>query len=295
VELLTTEATVRLGFFAGVLAVMALWEALAPRRRPAVGKRLRWLNNLGLVCLNTLAVRVLVPLGAVGVALLGQERGWGLFNNVAVPDWLATLLAIIALDFAIYLQHVLFHAVPILWRLHMVHHADLDIDASTGVRFHTVEILLSMGIKSAVVILLGAPAHAVLIFEILLNATSIFSHGNVRLPGWLDWVLRLFVVTPDMHRVHHSMHARETNSNFGFNLPWWDFLFGTYRAQPADGHEGMTIGLEQFRDKRVERLHWMLALPFVGPPGNYPVNRPEALDKLSVPLKEANHENAGIA
>ena len=183
------------------------------------------------------------------------------------------VLSVVALDLVIYLQHVLFHAVPLLWRLHMVHHADLDFDTTTGVRFHPIEILLSLGIKAAAVVLLGAPAVAVLIFEVLLNATSLFNHGNVRLPAWLDRLLRLVVVTPEMHRVHHSVHPRETNSNFGFNLPWWDFLFGTYKAQPADGHEGMTVGLAQFRDERVERLHWMLLLPFLGRVGDYPVNR----------------------
>jgi sterol desaturase/sphingolipid hydroxylase (fatty acid hydroxylase superfamily) len=181
---------------------------------------------------------------------------------------------VIALDLAIYLQHVMFHAVPILWRLHMVHHADLDFDISTGLRFHTIEILLSMVIKLAAIIILGAPALAVVAFEVLLNATSMFNHANARLPRWLDRVLRLLVVTPEMHRVHHSVIAQETNSNFGFNLPWWDFLFGTYRDQPAAGHEGMTIGLVQFTDERqVDRLPGMLALPFVGDPGNYPVNR----------------------
>jgi len=267
------QGVIRLGCFAGVLVVMAVWELAAPRRRLTVGKPLRWGSNLGLVVLNTVAVRLLLPLGAIGVAVIAQERGWGLFNNLHVPAWLAVVLSVIALDLIIYIQHVLFHAVPILWRLHMVHHADLDFDVSTGLRFHTIEILLSMGIKYAAVVLLGAPALAVLIFEVLLNATSMFNHGNVRFPTWLDRIVRLFVVTPDMHRVHHSVVARETNSNFGFNMPWWDFLFGTYQSQPAAGHERMTIGLTQFRDERADHLHWMLALPFLGSVGNYPVNR----------------------
>jgi sterol desaturase/sphingolipid hydroxylase (fatty acid hydroxylase superfamily) len=238
-------------------------------------RRGRWFANLGLAALNTLAVRLLMPLGAVGVAVLAEERGWGLFNNVAAPPWLAVAAAVIVLDLVIYLQHVLFHAVPALWRLHMVHHADLEFDATTGVRFHTIEIVLSMGIKAAAIVLLGAPAPAVLLFEVLLNATSLFNHGNVRLPAWLDRVLRLVVVTPEMHRVHHSVLARETNSNFGFNLPWWDYLLGTYRPQPLRGHEGMTIGLSQLRDERtVASLPGMLALPFLGEAGDYPVNRP---------------------
>jgi len=270
---LAHEPIIRLGSFASVLALMALAEVLAPRRRLTVGRHPRWLSNLGLVALDTLAVRLLLPLGAVGMAVLAQERGWGLVNNLDLPGWLAVTLSVLALDLVIYLQHVLFHAVPVLWRLHMVHHADLDFDVTTGVRFHTLEILLSMGLKLAAVVLLGAPALGVLIFEVLLNATSMFSHTNVRMPAWLDRVLRLIVVTPDMHRVHHSVAVRETNSNFGFNVPWWDYLLGTYRAQPADGHEGMTIGLEQFRDDRVERLHWMLLLPFVGRVGSYPINQ----------------------
>jgi sterol desaturase/sphingolipid hydroxylase (fatty acid hydroxylase superfamily) len=270
----STESVVRLGFFAGVLLLMALWEALAPRRRLTVARPGRWCSNLGLIALDTLAARLLAPLGAVGVALLAQARGWGLFHNVGLPSWLALALSVVALDLVIYLQHVLFHAVPLLWRLHLVHHADLDCDVTTGVRFHPLEILLSLGIKAAAVVLLGAPALAVLVFEVLLNATSLFGHGNVRLPPWLDRALRLVVVTPEMHRVHHSVVVRETNSNFGFNLPWWDYLFGTYRARPAAGHEGMTIGLEHLRDVRqVERLPGMLALPFASPVGNYPVNR----------------------
>jgi sterol desaturase/sphingolipid hydroxylase (fatty acid hydroxylase superfamily) len=265
------ESLVRLGCFVAVLLAMALWEALAPRRRLLVHRPLRWGSNLGLVVLDRLAVHLLVPLGAVGTAVLATERGWGLLNNIALPYALSVALAVVALDLAIYLQHRLFHAAPWLWRLHMVHHADLDFDVTTGVRFHTIEILLSMGIKMAVVVLLGAPGLAVVIFEVLLNATSMFNHGNVRLPAWLDRILRLVVVTPEMHRVHHSVHRRETNSNFGFNLPWWDYLFRTYRDQPVDGHEGMTIGLTQFRDEWVERLHWMLALPFIGETGGYPI------------------------
>jgi sterol desaturase/sphingolipid hydroxylase (fatty acid hydroxylase superfamily) len=273
VAVLPAEAFIRLSMFAGVLALMALWEVLAPRRQLTIARSTRWVSNLALAVLDTLAVRLLVPVGAIGMALLAEERGWGLFHNVSLPDWLTVAFSVVALDLTIYLQHVLFHAVPVLWRLHMVHHADLDFDVTTGVRFHTIEILLSMLIKMAAVVFLGAPAVAVLTFEVVLNGTSMFNHGNVRLPAWLDRVLRLVVVTPEMHRVHHSIHPWETNSNFGFNLPWWDLLLGTYRAQPAEGHEGMTIGLEQFRDSRVERLHWMLALPFLGRSGSYPVNQ----------------------
>ena len=272
------EPLIRFGFFFGILVAMALWEVVAPRRRLAVNKPVRWFSKLGLVVVNTVAVRIAFALGAVGISLVAQERAWGLFNQIDWPAWLEVLLAVLALDLVIYLQHVMFHAVPLFWRLHMVHHADLDIDVTTGLRFHTIEILLSMGIKAGAIVLLGTPAVAVLIFEVLLNATSMFNHSNVRMPMGVDRVLRLFVVTPDMHRVHHSVIARETNSNFGFNLPWWDYLLGTYRSQPSQGHEKMVIGLKQFRDERKsDRLHWMLAMPFWGTTGEYPIqSRSEA-------------------
>jgi sterol desaturase/sphingolipid hydroxylase (fatty acid hydroxylase superfamily) len=283
-NLLSSESVIRLGCFAGVLTLMALWEVRAPRRPLTTNKPRRWASNLGLLLLNTIAVRFLQPLGAVGAALAAQERGWGLLNNLPLPAWLVIVLAVVALDFVIYLQHVLFHAVPILWRLHLVHHADLDFDVTTGVRFHTLEILISLGIKWAAVIILGAPAVAVLAFEILLNATSMFNHGNVRFPACLDRILRLLVVTPEMHRVHHSAIPSETNRNFGFNLPWWDFLFGTYQAQPAEGHERMTVGLSQLRDEqRADRLPWMLALPLLGLSGRDSVGRRESHEELPSP------------
>ena len=260
--LLSHEPLLRLGVFAGVLAAMAAWELLAPRREFRSGRLRRWPNNIALVVLDTLLVRLAFPLSAVGVALIAEQREWGLLNALAVPAWLAVPAAVILLDLAVYLQHVLFHAVPVLWRLHRVHHADLDFDVTTGIRFHPIEIALSMAIKLAAVLTLGAPAVAVLIFEVLLNATSLFNHGNVRTGAGLDRLLRLVVVTPDMHRVHHSIHAAETNSNFGFNLPWWDHAFGTYRAEPADGHDAMEIGIPQFRDPAELRIDRMLLQPF---------------------------------
>jgi sterol desaturase/sphingolipid hydroxylase (fatty acid hydroxylase superfamily) len=261
---LQTEASVRLACFFGVLAAMAVWEALAPRRHLTVRRGPRWLSNLALAAINTVAVRLASPMAAVGLALLAEERGWGLFNQIAIAYPVAVVASVILLDLAIYLQHVLFHAVPALWRLHKVHHADLDFDVTTGLRFHTLEILLSLGIKAGVIAVLGPPALGVLLFEVLLNATSMFNHSNVRMPAVLDRILRWVVVTPDMHRVHHSVIHRETNSNYGFNLPWWDRLLGTYRSQPEAGHLQMTIGLEEYRDERLaDRLHWMLALPFV--------------------------------
>jgi sterol desaturase/sphingolipid hydroxylase (fatty acid hydroxylase superfamily) len=274
--LLAHEPVIRLGAFAAIFMAMALWELAAPRRRQVIRRLRRWPGNLGIVVLNTLLVRLAFPTAAVGVALLAESRGWGLFPALNAPPWLAVAVAVILLDLAIYLQHVLFHAVPALWRLHRMHHADLEFDVTTGARFHPIEILLSMGIKLGVVAALGAPAVAVLIFEVLLNATSMFNHGNVRLPGRVDRVLRWLVVTPDMHRVHHSVVPRETNSNFGFNLPWWDRLFGTYRAQPQAGHHAMTIGIEQFRDPRELRLDRMLLQPFRDGDRLYPLGRRES-------------------
>jgi len=266
------EPTIRLVFFVGVLVVMALWEAVAPRRSD-VTRLVRWTSNLGIVVVNTVAVRLVFPAAAVGFAAWAETQGWGLFNAVAVPFWVAFVVSLAVLDFAIYIQHVMFHAVPALWRLHRMHHADLGFDVTTGLRFHPIEILLSMGFKIAVLAALGAPAAAVLVFEVVLNATAMFNHGNVRMPHRLDALLRLFVVTPDMHRVHHSIVPAETNSNFGFNIPWWDRLCGTYRAQPAAGHDGMTIGIEQFRTARDQWLDRMLVQPAIGPASGYPINR----------------------
>lgn len=275
-DILTThEPLTRLAAFIGVFAVMALWEVMAPRRRQAIGRLRRWPGNLGVVAIDTLLVRLLFPTAAVGVALLAEARGWGLLPALNAPVWFDVIVAVVVLDLAIYLQHVLFHAVPVLWRLHRMHHADLEIDVTTGTRFHPIEILLSIGIKLGVVAALGAPAVAVLVFEMLLNATSMFNHANVRLPRRWDGVLRWLVVTPDMHRVHHSILARETNTNFGFNLPWWDRLFGTYRAQPQAGHDAMTIGIEQFRDPRELRLGRMLVQPFRDD-DRYPLGRRES-------------------
>ncbi|KZC35043.1 MULTISPECIES: sterol desaturase family protein [Rhodanobacter] len=260
--ILTHEPAIRLGAFTGIFAMMALWEVLAPRRRQTIGRWRRWPGNLGIVVLNSVLVRLLFPTAAVGVALYAETHGWGLLHVLKAPNWLALGASVLLLDLAIYLQHVLFHAVPVLWRLHRMHHTDLEFDLTTGARFHPLEILLSLGIKLGVIVALGSPATAVLVFEVLLNATSMFNHGNVRLPMPLDRLLRRILVTPDMHRVHHSWHPDETNANFGFNLPWWDRLFGTYRAQPRDGHLNMTIGIQQFRDPRELRLDRMLWQPF---------------------------------
>ncbi|MGR3650937.1 MAG: sterol desaturase family protein [Roseovarius sp.] len=263
--ILSAEPVIRLLVFLVLLVAMMLWELAAPRRRQEIPRVIRWTNNLGLVVLDTVILRLSFPVLAVGLAVIGAERGWGLFNNFAVPDWVAILVSVLLLDLAIYLQHVMFHAVPGLWRLHRMHHADLEFDASTGLRFHPVEIVISMAIKLAVVAALGPPAVAVLIFEVLLNGTALFNHANIDLAPAVDRWLRLIVVTPDMHRVHHSTDPRETNSNYGFNLPWWDRLLGTYVAQPAKGHDGMEIGIEQFRTRRELWLDRMLVQPLRGP------------------------------
>jgi sterol desaturase/sphingolipid hydroxylase (fatty acid hydroxylase superfamily) len=261
----TAEIAIRVAAFAGVFAAMALWEVLAPRRQWAVGRLPRWPSNLGIVVVDAVVVRLLIPTAAVGVALIAADKGFGVFRWLGWPGWLAGLLGLLGLDLVIYGQHVVFHKVPWLWRLHRMHHADLDIDVTTGLRFHPVEILLSMLIKIAVVALAGIPAPAVVVFEVVLNATSMFNHSNAAMPAWLDRVVRLFVVTPDMHRVHHSAVRAETDSNFGFNVPWWDRLFGTYRAAPAAGHDGITIGLPIFRDRRELRLDRLLTQPFRAP------------------------------
>jgi sterol desaturase/sphingolipid hydroxylase (fatty acid hydroxylase superfamily) len=270
---MNNEALIRLSFFFGTLVVMSVMEVLTPRRKLTTSKSVRWFSNLGIVLISTVTLRLIFPLLAIDLSLIAQEKQWGLLNNYNMPGWLEVITGVLILDLIIYLQHLMVHTVPALWKFHMMHHADLDFDLTTGLRFHPVEIYLSMGIKMAAVAAFGPSPLAVLIFEIALNATAMFNHGNVRLPQGLDSVLRFFIVTPDMHRVHHSVIIRETNSNFGFNFPWWDRLFGTYRAQPAAGHEGMTIGLSQFRDPKRLTLLWMLALPFTGDPGYYAINR----------------------
>ncbi len=257
------EITIRLGFFFGILILLAILELVKPRRNLLTSKKLRWFNNLVIVLLDTVIVRMLFPLVPVSMALLTQERGWGLFNHLGAPYLFEAVVAVIVLDFVVYLQHVLFHAIPLLWRFHIMHHVDLDLDVTSGVRFHPIEIILSMGIKLAVVSLLGPPALSVLVFEILLNSTSLFNHSNLFIPLTLDRILRLLIVTPDMHRVHHSVILRETDSNYGFTLSWWDRFLGTYRAQPAKGHQGMTIGHSRFLDDKRQTLLWLLALPFL--------------------------------
>lgn len=272
------ETVIRLSFFFGILLIIAILEILHPRRSLTTSKASRWFGNLGVVVIGSVGLRVVFPITAVQLAIVVNEKGWGIFHAGGLPYWLTVVLSIVILDFIIYLQHVMFHAVPTLWRLHMVHHADLDYDLTTGMRFHPIELLISMLIKFSAIVVLGAPALSVIFFEIILNGMAMFNHGNFYLPLGLDRILRLFLVTPDMHRVHHSVFPSETNSNYGFNLSWWDRLMGTYRAQPRLGHTEMTIGLNQFRDPSKLNLWWMLILPITGRQGAYAINRRGAKD-----------------
>lgn len=255
------EIYVRFGFFFGIFTLMALWEVAAPRRELSTSKINRWFTNIAVTFLNPVALRLVFPLPATGIALIAREKNWGLFNILSFDGWTAGLIAIILLDLTIYLQHILSHHVRIFWRLHMVHHTDLDIDVTTGARFHPIEIILSMAIKMTVVVLIGAPAWSVIAFEVILNGASMFNHSNVFIPLHVDGVLRKLIVTPDFHRVHHSVLVHEHNSNFGFNLSVWDRIFGTYLDKPETGHQDMTIGLSNFREASRLTLPYILAIP----------------------------------
>lgn len=261
------ESLVRFSVFLGVFTTMALWEFFRPRRRLLHPRRQRWVTNLGLTFLNMVLVWITVGGAAYAAAVFAAEQRVGLLHWMTLPPWAAVAVTLLVLDFTVYLQHVMVHAVPVLWRLHRVHHADLGFDATTGLRFHPIEIFLSLGLKVAVVVLLGAAPWAVVAFEVLLNASSVFNHGNVAMPEFIDHWLRWVIVTPDMHRIHHSTRVVETNSNFGFSVSWWDRLCGTYRAAPALGHTGMEIGLSDYRTPL--NLGQLLLLPFQGDAGRY--------------------------
>jgi sterol desaturase/sphingolipid hydroxylase (fatty acid hydroxylase superfamily) len=260
------DSLIRLGVFAGVFVAMALIELIWPKRSLIASKGRRWLTNVGISVTAALVLRLMaalaVPVAAIAAAFYAQENGIGLLNAVAWPEWVKIVIALVVLDLAIWAQHLASHKIPILWRLHRVHHADRDIDVTTAVRFHPVEIALSMLWKIVVVVPLGAPPLAVFLFEVILNGCAMFNHANIAMPSWLDRVLRLFVVTPDMHRVHHSVLGREHNSNYGFNLSLWDRVFRTYTAQPEGGHQGMTIGLTPYQSEDPTRFGWSLLLPF---------------------------------
>ena len=266
---MSDEQSLRFFAFLSIITLVILWELTSPKRRLRQSKLKRWFNNLALVGLDNLMVRLLFPFTTAAVAIWAADQGVGLFNLLKIDGLTATMLSIVLLDLIIYGQHRLFHRVPLLWRLHQVHHADQDIDVSTGLRFHPIEILISMLIKFASVILLGAPVAAVVLFEVILNGMAMFNHGNIHLPKWLDAALRLLIVTPDMHRVHHSVLIHETNSNYGFNISLWDRLFGSYHAQPDQGHQKMTIGLKPLLNQPTHSILWMLRLPFIFSGGIY--------------------------
>lgn len=257
----TIHAT-RLAFFFGIFAAMALFEIFAPGRPLAHGRKNRWFTSWSLVVLDSILVRIVFPLGGVGIAYWATQESIGLFNWIEIPLWLAGVISFLVLDWSIWFTHVLSHKIPFLWRFHRVHHADPDMDVTTAIRFHPIEILLSMGWKTILIIALGAPPLAVLIFEIVLNGGALFNHTNIRLPGLLEKAVRLLIVTPDMHRVHHSQRMVETDSNYGFSLSVWDRLFGTYTDQPRDGHENMKIGLETIEGEKAEKLIFSLSIPF---------------------------------
>jgi len=267
------ESLIRLISFVLIFILIALWEFFMPRRNLTTSKIWRWFNNLSIVAINPIVLQLVFPVLAVGMAQAAQANGWGLLNYFNVPTFIALCAGFVVLDLVIYMQHVMFHAIPLLWRLHMVHHADLDVDLTTGLRFHPIEIVLSLVLKMAVILALGPPAATVLTFEVLLNGMAMFNHGNIKIPIVADKWLRWLVVTPDMHRVHHSVFIRETNSNYGFNLSVWDRLLGTYWSQPQKGHTAMVIGLSQFRNQKKLTLPWLLILPIIGDPGKQPINR----------------------
>jgi len=262
-DLIQQEASIRLGFFLSIFALMASWELLAPRRELSIAKGRRWLNNLGLVVVNTLTTRLLFPAAAVGTALWAEQNQIGLLNWLNVSQWpLVILASVVLLDFFIWYQHLLFHKIPLLWRLHRVHHADLDFDITTGLRFHPIEVLLSMCIKAALILVFGFPALGVLLFEIILNGCAMITHSNVKLPQRADALIRKLFVTPDMHRVHHSWRQEEANSNYGFNLAIWDRLFGTYKQDSVDGQLGINFGISERPNPNAIPLNKLLSLPF---------------------------------
>jgi sterol desaturase/sphingolipid hydroxylase (fatty acid hydroxylase superfamily) len=273
----------RLAAFLGVFAIMVSWEARRPRRPLGWPRRERWPTNLGLTLLNILLVRLAVGAVLYTTAVFAAREGIGLLHWLAAPAWPAALVTLLVLDFAVYVQHVLFHALPVLWRLHQVHHADLAFDATTGLRFHPLEIFLSLALKTAVVLLVGGQPWAAVAFEAVLNGASVFNHGNVAIPEPVDRRLRWLVVTPDMHRIHHSTRVPEANSNFGFSVSWWDRLCGTYRADPARGQLGMEIGLADFRDAKELTLPRLLVMPFLKSAGRYTFQAAPALDAPAKP------------
>ncbi len=259
----SNESTIRLGVFLGLFALFGLTEYFTPRRKLTMLKTNRWFTNILIIIIDGALVRIFFPAAAVGVALWASSKGWGLFNLIDAPLWLAALVSIVVLDFAVWWSHLLSHKIPLLWKIHRMHHSDRDIDVSTAIRFHPIEIVVSMLWKVCWVIALGAPAVAVIMFEIILNGLALFNHSNTKLPLKLDAIIRKLIVTPDMHRVHHSIIVRETDSNYGFNLSIWDRMFSTYNDQPKLGHDDMVIGIEEWQDEKPTQIGWSLSVPFI--------------------------------
>lgn len=293
------EPTIRFSVFLGSFSLFALWELISPRRHIAHGKLKRWLNNFGLLIMSTIIIRLIIPTAVVGIAYLAEQQHFGLVHYFDLPFWVEVIVSFIALDYFIYLQHAMFHVLPLMWRFHRVHHSDLDCDVSTGLRFHPVEMIVSLCFKMLVVFLLGAPVLAVILFEIVLNLMSMFSHSNIGLNRGVERLIRIGFVTPDMHRIHHSVRENETNSNFGFNFSFWDRLFGTYMPEPKDGFQNMTIGLEKFREPSWQQLQGLLFMPAVKSMGGYAINyrdsRNEDELELARKLAEQNAEKARLA
>jgi len=261
--ILAHESTLRMSFFIGIFCVVALWEVVSQKRPLTAPRWIRWYSNISIVFLNTFILRLIFPVLVVGFAAIAQQKGWGILNMVGLPGIVEFIIAIVLLDLIIYAQHAAFHRYRFLWIFHKMHHADLDLDVTSGSRFHTLEIIISIFIKYAAVFLIGPSPATVVVFEIILNGMAMFNHGNLHIPTSLDRFLRYMIVTPDFHGVHHSVIRAETNSNYGFNLSIWDRIFKTYNAQPEKGHDGMSIGLEIFREPKYLHLHWLLAIPFL--------------------------------
>ncbi len=267
------EGYIRLGAFLGILALLAIWEISSPKRKLLELRRFRWFSNIGLVVISSLLIRFIIPTAAVGVAIYAEKAQLGFLNHSDFPFYIHFIIAFVLMDLSIYFQHVMFHALPMFWRFHRVHHSDLDCDVTTGLRFHPFEIIISIIFKFVVIISVGVPVIAVVLFEIILNAASMFTHSNIRIPQFIEPLVRWFIVTPDMHRIHHSMEENETNSNFGFFISAWDRLFGTYIAYPEKGHEKMEIGLSFFREPKWQNLRWLIYLPFVDTIHGYAINK----------------------
>lgn len=267
------ESYIRLGSFLAIFALLTIWEISSPKRKLLQLRYFRWFCNIGLITISSILVRFIIPTAAVGIALHVEQEQLGFLNLYELPFIVKFILAFVLMDLAIYFQHVMFHALPLFWRFHRVHHSDLDCDITTGLRFHPFEMIISIIFKFLIITSIGAPVLAVVFFEIILNAASMFTHSNIKIPSVIESMVRWFIVTPDMHRIHHSIKENETNSNFGFFISIWDRLLGTYIHEPAQGHVNMQIGLRKFREPKWQNLRWLIYLPFVDKISGYSINK----------------------